>query len=89
MTNAFEPVTLHGDYCTLVPLTIEHHDDLCRAVRDGELWKLWYTLVPTPEKMKETITSRLAIQATGSMLTFSVINNQTTKPVGMTTYLYL
>lgn len=87
MTNFFDPITLHGDSCSLIPLTFEHHDDLCNAVKDGELWRLWYTLVPSPEKMKETIDSRLAMQETGSMLAFTVIDNRTTKPIGMTTYL--
>lgn len=87
MTDLLNPITLHGDHCTLVPLTVEHHDDLCNAVKDGELWRLWYTLVPSPENMKETICSRLAMQEVGSMLAFTIIDNQTTKPIGMTTYL--
>lgn len=87
MADPFEPIIFNGDYCTLVPLTIEHHDDLCEAVKDGELWRLWYTLVPPPERMKETIASRLAVQESGSMLAFTIIDNRTQKPIGMTTYL--
>ena len=36
MTNLFEPMTLRGDYCTLVPLSYEHNDDLADAANDRD-----------------------------------------------------
>ena len=48
-----EPVTLRGSYATVEPLAVGHADDLRRAASDGELWRLWYTSVATPEKMDE------------------------------------
>jgi RimJ/RimL family protein N-acetyltransferase len=78
---------LRGTHATLVPLTHDHHDDLVEAVRDGELWTLWYTLVPSPEKMREEIDRRLGLLAKGSMLPFTVIGNATGRPVGMTNYM--
>jgi RimJ/RimL family protein N-acetyltransferase len=56
------------------------------AVRDGELWKLWYTHVPSPERMVAEIDRRLALQSAGSMLPFTVLDPAGT-PVGMTTYM--
>ena len=50
--------TLAGRHVRLVPLRPEHHDDLVEAVRDGELWKLWYTAIPTPEGMAAEIQRR-------------------------------
>ena len=47
-----QPVTLKGRHARLVPLSLDHHDGLCEAVRDGELWKLWYTSIPTPDGMR-------------------------------------
>jgi N-acetyltransferase len=82
-----EPVTLHGTHATLVPLSHEHHDDLAEAVKDGELWTLWYTLVAEPAKMRAEIDRRLDLAAKGSMLPFTVIDNASGRPVGMTTYL--
>ena len=82
-----EPITLTGSTATLVPLSIAHHDDLVAATRDGELWKLWYTFVPSPETMKDEIARRLGLQEKGSMLPFAVIENATGKAVGMTTYM--
>jgi RimJ/RimL family protein N-acetyltransferase len=67
-----EPVTLSGRYATLEPLAPEHRDGLIEAAKDGELWKLWYTFVPAPERMEEEIARRLALQAAGSMLPFTV-----------------
>ena len=82
-----EPTTLRGTTATLVPLTTAHHDDLVAATRDGELWKLWYTTVPSPEKMADEIARRLDLFDKGSMLPFAVIDNAGGKAVGMTTYM--
>ena len=46
MPNITTPVTLRGRHVALEPLAMEHHDALCDATRDGEIWKLWYTTVP-------------------------------------------
>jgi RimJ/RimL family protein N-acetyltransferase len=78
--------SLTGRHVRLVPLRPEHHDDLVEAVRDGELWKLWYTTIPTPAGMAAEIQRRLDLQQAGSMLPFAVLkpNGQA---VGMTTYM--
>ena len=81
------PVTLTGDRVTLEPLSHEHHDDLVDAVRDGRLWELWYTSVPTPEGMAAEIDARLAQQAAGTMLPFAMRRNDTGRVVGMTTFM--
>ena len=81
------PITLRASRATLEPLAQRHHADLVEAVKDGELWRLWYTTVPEPEKMGAEIDRRLALQSKGSMLPFTVIDNTTSKAVGMTTYM--
>jgi N-acetyltransferase len=78
--------TLTGRHVRLVPLRPEHHDDLLEAVRDGELWTLWYTAIPTPEGMAAEIQRRLGLQKAGSMLPFAVLD-ASGKAVGMTTYM--
>lgn len=82
-----EPVTLRGEHVTLAPLAVEHAGGLVEAVKDGELWTLWYTSVPGPEKMTGEIERRLNLQKIGSWLPFAVIENATGKPAGMTNYL--
>ena len=77
------PVTLEGTHARLVPLEREHHDALCEATRDGELWRLWYTSVPSPEGMAAEIERRLSLP---TMCPFTVFDAQG-RVVGMTTYM--
>jgi RimJ/RimL family protein N-acetyltransferase len=81
-----EPATLRGAYARLEPLSHDQSDGLIEAARDGELWKLWYTSVPSPEGMAKEIDRRLGLQATGSMLPFTVFDADG-KIAGMTTYM--
>jgi RimJ/RimL family protein N-acetyltransferase len=69
-----EPVTLRGEHARLEPLSAAHREDLEGAAKDGDLWKLWYTSVPKPENMQKDIDRRLALQAAGSMLPFTVFD---------------
>ena len=80
------PVSLRGDHVALVPLDPSHEAALADAVRDGELWRLWYTSIPAPEKMGAEIARRLELRERGSMLPFAVLDANGT-PVGMTTYM--
>lgn len=81
------PLVLSGKLASLVPLSPAHHDQLVDAVRDGELWTLWYTSVPAPEALRAEIDRRLALQERGSMLPFAVIDQRTREAVGMTTFM--
>lgn len=90
--TSIEPITLTGQHVVLEPLGHVHHDGLVEAARDGELWKLWYTSVPTPEGMAAEIDRRLGLQRAGSMLPFTtrLIDPATGGPgrvIGMTTYM--
>jgi RimJ/RimL family protein N-acetyltransferase len=81
------PVSLHGRHASLVPLDQAHHDALVEAVKDGELWALWYTTIPSPERLHAEIERRLELQRHGSMIPFAVIENGTAQAVGMTTFM--
>lgn len=83
-----DPVTLRGRLAALVPLQAEHAPALADAARDGELWKLWYTAVPAPERMAAEIERRLGLQAAGSMLPFAVFD-AAGRAVGMTSYMHV
>jgi N-acetyltransferase len=84
-----DPVSLVGRYVSLVPLAYSHHDDLVEAVKDGELWNLWYTKIPAPEGLRAEIDRRLDLQRQGSMLAFAVIEESTQQAVGMTTFMHI
>jgi RimJ/RimL family protein N-acetyltransferase len=81
-----QPVVLAGPHARLEPLDAGHAPALAEAVRDGELWTLWYTSVPSPERMAAEIERRLALQRAGSMLPFTVFDADG-RVVGMTTYM--
>ena len=81
-----EPVTLIGAHAQLKPLSHEHLNGLTEAVRDGELWNLWYTFIPKAEDMRKEIDRRLGLQALGSMLPFTVFDADG-KIAGMSTYM--
>ncbi|WP_416560370.1 GNAT family N-acetyltransferase [Limnohabitans sp. yimb22184] len=87
MSHWIAPTTLSGQHVRLEPLSMAHHDDLLDAVRDGELWQLWYTAIPSPEGMAAEIERRLNLQAAGSMCPFAVIAPASGRAVGMTTYM--
>jgi RimJ/RimL family protein N-acetyltransferase len=82
-----EPATLTGRHAILEPLSQRHHDGLVEAVKDGELWKLWYTIIPEPARMRADIDRRLGLQSNGTMLPFAVVDAITGKPAGITTYM--
>ncbi len=81
------PVTLKGEHARLEPLSQDHCEALKRAAADGELWRLWYTMIPPPERMAQEIERRLSLQGSGMMLPFAVIDAKSGEPVGMTTYM--
>lgn len=82
-----EPVTLPGRLVSLEPLAQSHRAELEEAVRDGELWNLWYTSVPRPEGMAAEIDRRLALQEAGRMLPFVTRRAADDRVIGMTTYM--
>lgn len=81
-----EPVTLRGAHATLEPLARSHLDGMIAATKDGELSKLWYTSVPSPDGMAKEIERRLDLQAKGSMLPFAVLDSDG-RVAGMTTFM--
>jgi RimJ/RimL family protein N-acetyltransferase len=86
VTFAQTPV-LENAWVRLEPLSLAHSEQLAAAVSIGDLWKTWYTSVPTPEGMGAAIDGRLALQAQGKMAPWAVISRESGLAVGMTTYM--
>ena len=84
-----QAVTLQGQHARLEPLRSDHAAALSEAVQDGELWRLWYTAIPTPAAMASEVQRRLDLQASGSMLPFAVIHLPDERMAGMTTYMHI
>lgn len=87
MLKPTDALCLTGHFCSLVPLSFEHHDALVESTQDGELWKRWYAFVPHPSNMHENIALRLQMQDEGSMIPLAVISKASGKAIGITSYM--
>jgi len=81
------PTTLTGEHVTLLPMDKQYLPALQEAVKDGELWKLWYTFIPTPEDMEAWISKALQEQNDKVSLPFVVKRNSDNRIVGSTRYM--
>ncbi|EMN50402.1 acetyltransferase (GNAT) domain protein [Leptospira interrogans str. L1207] len=66
---------------------MEHCEALTKAVLDGELWKLWFTLVSSPEAMKQWIEKAPKEEKEKSSLPFVVQSKVNGKIIGSTRYM--
>ncbi|MGO1561607.1 MAG: GNAT family N-acetyltransferase [Actinomycetaceae bacterium] len=83
----FDAPVLSNEFVRLEALSEAHHDDLVDAVGAGDLWRAWYTHVPSPVAMSAEIAKRRAAHADGSIVPWAVIDAVSGRAVGMTTYL--
>jgi RimJ/RimL family protein N-acetyltransferase len=83
-----EPITLKGRHATLEPLARDHEEALKRAAADGELWRLWYTSVPAPDKTAAYIDAALAMRERDGAMPF-VVRSATGEIVGCTRYFHV
>ncbi len=86
MSRWIEPISLKGEYATLEPLLIEHIDDLGEASKDGELWKLWYTGVPSPETAEAYVKGALDMFEKHTAMPFVIRENKGGKIIGSTRF---
>jgi RimJ/RimL family protein N-acetyltransferase len=87
MTRLGPPdLALSGRHVALVPLAPDHEPALSEASAEGELHRLWYTAVPSPDAMAAEIDRRLALRGAEQMIPFAILD-AAGRPVGMTTYM--
>ncbi|WP_269919031.1 GNAT family N-acetyltransferase [Alteromonas sp. PRIM-21] len=82
----FEDIELESENIKLTTLTMEHADALVNAANDGELWKLWFTSVPSAEIIDDYITTALEQKAKGLSLPFVVIDKASGEVIGSTRF---
>ncbi|MGM3275869.1 GNAT family N-acetyltransferase [Ralstonia sp. 24A2] len=80
MPRLIEPVTLSGQHAWLEPLGPEHEEEIRAAAADGELWRLWYTSVPSPEKVSDWLTIALDMRERLGAMPFVVREMHDGKP---------
>jgi len=81
-----EPVTLAGAHATLEPLAPAHAEAVAAAAADGELWNLWYTSVPAPDKVSTWLDTALDMRERLGAMPFVVRDNASGDVVGSTRY---
>lgn len=72
MSDWSQVPVLEGPHVRLEPLQPGHAPALGQAAADGELWRAWYTNVPTPAEMEAYVASALQMQARAEALVFTV-----------------
>ncbi len=77
-----QPVTLRGEHVTLVPLSMDHYEQMCEVGLDPELWQWTTTLISTPEDVRDYIQTALRLQAEGAALPFAIFHNAEGRVVG-------
>lgn len=77
---------LTGSRVVLDQLSSEHVPDLVAAVAVGDLWRTWYTHIPSPDGMAKEVERRLQRQAESALAPWAVLDARTGRAVGMTTY---
>lgn len=65
---------------------MDHHDELLKAASDGELWDLWFTTVPFPEKMADYMQGALTGHEEGHMLPWAIRELDSGDIIGTTRY---
>lgn len=83
-----KPVRIVGDLVTLVPLEMNHADDLFHEGNDETIWR--YMPIPLSNTVEETrnwITTALEDQKTQRQIAFAICLNETGKAIGSTRYL--
>lgn len=83
----FKEVILEGKTVRLEPLALKHKEELCAAIADGELWKLYVTLVPHPDNIESFLQQAQANFESGDGISFAIIEKQSNKVVGSTRFM--
>lgn len=80
---------MENDRVRLESLDHAHAETLSEAAAEGDLWRTWYTRIPSPEAMGEEIQRRHDLQAQGCMAPYAVVNPGSGAAIGMTMFMNL
>lgn len=83
----FENVVLEGKLVRLEQISATHKAGLCEAIADGELWKLFVTLVPHPDNIDGFLKYAQELYEAGDGISFAIIDKATGKVAGSTRFM--
>lgn len=84
---SFDPVVLDGQYVRLEPLEARHKESLCEAIRDGELWKRFVTIVPHPDAIDGFFDYAQQQHGAGEGLCYATIDKRSGQVAGSTRFM--
>lgn len=71
-----ELFSLQGEAVKLIPISMDHLEDLWEAAKPNEIWTYMATKVRTKKEMKQMITSAIKDREKGTQYTFTVVDNE-------------
>ncbi len=86
MLTFTELPALSGSLIELKPLTLNDETAIAEAVTDGELWNLWYTSVPSPQKAHSYVSQALTEANNGQSLPFAIFDKSSNQLIGCSRY---
>ncbi len=89
MAAWIEALTLRGEHVVLEPLARAHAQALGEAAADGELWRLWYTSVPSPDRVREYVDAALEMREREGAMPFVVRRRSDARIVGSTRFFHV
>jgi len=87
MNKWLNKVKLKNENLKLEPLELSHIDGLTNAVKDGELWNLWYTSAPNPKEVQCYIEKAIKDFEEDKSLPFAVFDTNKSQLVGTTRFM--
>lgn len=81
-----EPIVLAGNFVRLEPLSRLHHQQLCEAGLDENLWRISPDQIASPDDMQRYLETALDEQNRGVSLPFATIEKSSNKVVGSTRF---
>jgi len=87
MNKWLNKVELKNENLKLEPLELSHIDGLTNAVKDGELWNLWYTSAPKPKEVQCYIEKAIKDFEEDKSLPFAIFDTNKSLLVGTTRFM--
>lgn len=78
--------SLEGETVKLIPVSMDHLEDLWEAAKPDEIWTYMATKVRSKDEMKQMINSAIKDRENGTGYTFTVVNNED-RVIGSTRFL--
>jgi N-acetyltransferase len=86
MFKTLENISIETESVNLIPLQKSHRDALVEAAKDGALWTLWYTSVPSEQTVDAYIDLALENRESQDSYPFVVVDNTSGEVIGSTRF---